>query len=223
MKQPPQKLTETQMPHEYIEIEVKFILPRSIFDEQMDRPNVYRQAIEQIYLSETVVQPFATSLRLPEGKMYKERRIRKLNEKYIFTAKGEKSADGTKREEYELLIDEPLYNDLKSAASKEPLKQIDKTRFSYKVPFEDGDVLVEFDDYHSTGGGTLHLDFVSCEIEVSQEEWASQLLSGNYEAPELQFLKEGINVTGNKAFSNSQLSKQGFGVKNYAELVESLK
>ncbi len=208
-----------------IEIEIKLIIPKEIAFKILNEKNAVKHEIEQLYLTEKIVNLFADRLGVQNANEFDEWRIRRKDQNCYFTAKRSiKGGGGAQRTEYEIVIDSSLFAELKKNLSfqdEKPL-QILKTRYDFLTYLADEEVLVEIDDYHATGKGSKELDFVSCEIEVPRIELANILQKGNYFAPSLQFLKQGLDVTGIKSFSNRVLAEHGFIKDSYNEILDWL-
>jgi len=209
------------------EIEVKFLFHRDWLNRIIESKDVSQKKIEQIYLSEDTANLFSDKLTIPKEIIPKEWRIRCINvnneKKYKFTSKGTASKEGTKRKEYEKNISKELYDTLKSSEQKKGnLYQVIKTRYSYKTFFADLLVKVEVDDYHSTGKRLSQYDFITCEVEVPEQRLADVILNRKYFSKELQFLRQGYNLTGIKQFSNRKLAENGFVANSYDELIDWL-
>ena len=214
---------KTKHPAERLEIEVKYILPRTIFSRIQNAADATKQELEQIYLSRVVVESFTRELGIPTDVVFDEWRIRRVDREFRFTAKGARSGDGTQRREFEIGLATPLFERLKCAAEQEgTLLRICKTRYSYPVSFADDVVLVQIDDYHAIDDSEGEMDFVTCEVETHSKELALILLKGRFFAPDLLFLKQGRNVTGIQELSNNHLAQHGFVAHTYAGILDWL-
>ncbi len=208
-----------------LEIEVKYLLPKAVLPsiKKSKMGLMEQQELDQIYLTSDVVEPFAEDLELPPDTFFKEWRVRRIDDKFFFTAKGSRSRDGAQREEFEIPISKSLFSKLRLAAEKQRTPyQVCKTRYSFPVSLADDMVLVEIDDYHKTGSGSVELDFITCEVEVHKPELADILQKGRFFAPDLLFLKQGVDVTGVEVFSNREIAENGFVANSYSELVDWL-
>ncbi len=204
-----------------LEIEVKLILPENIFSQVKDRKGIKKKDIEQIYLTPNLVGQFSKELSLPADVIFKEWRVRRTDHKHTFTAKSKPGKKGVQRTEYQTGISDSLFSAIKNLAySKGSICQVQKTRYSFLADFAEEQVSVEIDDYHATGKGTHSLDFVSCEVEVSTPESAEMIIKGSLFSPDLLFMKQGINVTGIREFSNRFLAEHGFVADSYSDIVE---
>ena len=206
------------------ELEAKFIIRKTDIQTFLERPNLRVKEIEQLYLDYALVQKnVPSSLLPPEAETYTEWRIRKQNDEYRFTAKRADPKNIGQRDEYESPIKETLFKQLKTAAQNQPKTLIVcKTRYTQIVELAQQQVAVEVDDYHITGAGEQQLDFITCEVEVPDVRLLTILLSGQFYAPQIQFLLKGIDVTGIKAFSNAKLANHGFKDIQYKQILDRL-
>ncbi len=204
------------------EIEVKFIISRSVFEGVVRCHQPAEREIEQIYLSSGLALSFAGTLGFRDHEHYNEWRIRRKGDRHFFTAKGPAVAGGTQRREFETAIDEVLFSRIKekTLGDGEP-KQVNKTRFSFELDIENETVEVVLDDYHEVAGSPVQLDFVTCEVEVTNPRLADEMVAGRTLIPELDFLSQGIHVTGIKSFSNRQLAENGFIHSSFAAVASS--
>lgn len=204
------------------EIEIKFIIPKSVLPPQMEWVSHFKAekySIEQYYLSGRYFEEILNTH--PELKMstVDEIRIRQKNEKYIITAKGNKSAKKYIRQELEKTINANEYNSLKSKA----FCRISKCRYSFNSTLASESVHVDMDDYIATGNEDLNLDFVTCEVEVSDDKYAKILISGKFFIPGLIFLRQGIHTVYESGFSNRELAENGFPATSYKAVLKHIR
>lgn len=206
------------------EIEVKFVVQRTTFDKVLNNKNPTVEKIEQIYMEKEIITPFFQEFPVtdhPQLETSDEYRIRTLNERCVFTAKTKKGDRGIERKELEYDISQALYQQIKSrVVAHPPLLQVLKTRYSVEASLYGQTILIQFDDYHETAGRTHTLDFVTCEIEVPTLSLADQILNGIELPSDLDFLKDGVNVTNDKRFSNKKLAANSFFVDSYQVILK---
>jgi len=220
-----QEKQKWQRSRKRVEVEVKYLLPRALLQALQAKEELTKQELEQIYLPNNK-ELLAFAAQEPDLDFlykYEEWRLRRADDEYFFTAKKRLSGDGYERREFEKEITRETFEQSKERLRESgPLLHINKTRYSQTVPFADEEVFVQIDDYRATKQGAVNLDFVTCEVEVRQLEVAEVLKKRNFFAPRLLFLKEAINLTGIKEFSNRYLAENGFIAQTYEGVLKWL-
>lgn len=204
------------------EVEVKFIVPKKVV--QIENKSIaslgaVHSYIEQYYLSEKYFESILNENPELKNSSVNEIRIRKKNGKHLLTAKGGKSKANYIRFEVEKEISNEEFEKLK----KKSQCGIIKNRYSFESRLGDIPVHVDIDDYIANSKGELHLDFVTCEVEVPSKEYAKVLISGKFFIPELIFLRQGLHTVYVKGFSNRQISEKGFPGNNYKAIVKFIR
>jgi len=208
----------------YKQIELKYILPEDVWHKMKPQNQLSTKYIEQIYLDKYVVSDFENILGLHKNIEYKEYRVRRVKDDIIFTAKSDFSQQGTQRQTINKTISEDLYLQLIQRQSKNKrLKAIKKTRFSFNIMFAREKISIDVDSYHETSGKQIKIDYLICELKVPNSDIANILLKRNFYSKNLLFLKQSIQITGYKHFSNQYLSEFGFVEKKYDNLLIWLK
>ena len=154
------------------------------------------QEIERKFLVRGDFMPYVSgSERLTQGYLCSapERtvRVRVKGDKSFLTIKGQSSADGLSRYEWEKEIPLSEARELLALCEK---GIIDKTRHIVSLPFEDSVAVFEVDVFHGENQG-----LILAEIELESE-------GQSYPRPEWL----GEEVTGDVRYYNSQLSSHPF-------------
>jgi len=206
------------------EIELKYLLPRAVWSEISPNWKVEGVPISQYYLPAELGMAMVKKLAPLAGAsetelpVFDEWRVRGKGSNHYFTAKGAiRGTGGVERHEFEVSISA---DEFAKTISTSGISGLEKVRCSHPLAFSDTQVVAECDDYTRVGDQQdRRLDFLVCELEVESREIAEIIRAGSFFAPDLQFIRACVEVTGLKEFGNHSIATKGLPVGSIEEAV----
>jgi CYTH domain-containing protein len=191
------------------EVELKFIVRRENTLAHQAIREIPPVEVDQLYLSEQMalalreMQPFQSWPSFWDD----DARVRHAGSTFTLTVKRRLSSSSKERLEVEVPISADVFEAM--AALEVDGLRLRKLRRSKNGILGGVEVHMDLDEYTELRHSVVSYDFLVCELEIPLSTDAAKVYAGISQSPEWSFLRDSIEVTGQKAWTNRNLAKNG--------------